>query len=277
MRIVTWNVNSIRTRKGAVIDALHRFDIDVVALQETKCRDDQFPYEDFEAAGYDIVHHGLNQWNGVGFASRFPLSDTEIGFPGMPGFTKDPSAEPSVEARALSVTVEGLRLCSVYVPNGRGISDPHFDYKLRWLDALAHAYGEYSKQPDSLPFAILGDFNIAPTQEDVGDPQFLVPGTTHTSLQEREALRAFLETSHTNDVVRGFVPDGFTFWDYTQGKFSKNHGLRIDFIFGSPAFSELVVGGDILRSTRQGEGPSDHVPVVVDLDTGDPDDRPMVF
>lgn len=260
-----------------MIDALHAFDIDVVALQETKCRDDQFPYEDFEDAGYDIVHHGQNQWNGVAFASRFPLSDPEHGFVGMPGFSKDPTEEPVSEARALSVTVEGIRLCSVYVPNGRAIDDPHFAYKLDWLGGLGRAYGDYQARPGALPYAILGDFNIAPTDEDVGDPDFLVPGTTHTSVREREALQEFFVASHTSDVVRHYVTEGYTFWDYTQGKFQKNQGLRIDFIFGSPSFANLVVGADILRSTRQGEGPSDHVPVVVEIDTGDADDRPMVF
>jgi len=277
VRIATWNVNSIRTRKGVVIDALHRFDIDVVAMQETKCRDDQFPYEDFEEAGYEIVHHGLNQWNGVAFASRFPLSDPEPGFAGMPGFSKDPTETPAREARALSVTVEGLRLCSVYVPNGRGIDDPHFAYKLDWLKALGAVYRDYHNSPGALPFAILGDFNIAPTDEDVGDPHFLQPGTTHTSPEEREALHNFLATSQTTDVVRNFVNTGFTFWDYKQGKFQKDQGLRIDFIFGSQEFSDRVVDAEIVRSTRQGEGPSDHVPVVVEIDSSDPDDRPMVF
>ena len=192
MRIATWNVNSIRTRKHNVIEALHAYDIDVLAMQETKCRDDQFPYEDFEAAGYEIVHHGLNQWNGVGFASRLPLTDPEVGFPGMPGFTKNPDEPAAQEARALSVTVEGIRLCSVYVPNGRGLDDPHFSYKLAWLDALASAWNSYRAQQDALPLAVLGDFNIAPLPADVGDPAFLVPGTTHTSPAERTALDAFL-------------------------------------------------------------------------------------
>ena len=276
MRIATWNVNSIRTRKHNVIEALHAYDIDVLAMQETKCRDDQFPYEDFEAAGYEIVHHGLNQWNGVGFASRLPLADPEVGFPGMPGFTKNPDEPATQEARALSVTVEGIRLCSVYVPNGRGLDDPHFSYKLAWLDALASAWNSYRAQQDALPLAVLGDFNIAPLPADVGDPAFLIPGTTHTSPAERSALDAFLSTAGLTDLVRPSVPEGFTFWDYTGGKFPKNHGLRIDFVFGSPELVELLSGAEILRDTRRGEGPSDHVPVVVELTTED-DDRPMVF
>jgi exodeoxyribonuclease-3 len=276
VRIATWNVNSIRTRKHSVIEALHAHDIDVLAMQETKCRDDQFPYEDFEAAGYEIVHHGLNQWNGVGFASRLALADPEMGFAGMPGFTKSTDEPAAPEARALSVTVEGIRLCSVYVPNGRALDDPHFSYKLSWLDALGSAWNSYRSHPDALPLAVMGDFNIAPLPADVGDPAFLGPGTTHTSPAERSALEAFLTTAGLTDLVRPSVPEGFTFWDYTGGKFPKNHGLRIDFVFGSPECVELLSGAEILRDTRRGESPSDHVPVVVEL-TIDDDDRPMVF
>jgi exodeoxyribonuclease III len=276
VRIATWNVNSIRTRKHTVIDALHAWDIDVVAMQETKCRDDQFPYQEFEEAGYEIAHHGLNQWNGVAFASRYPLGDIEIGFPGMPGFSKSAEQEPQHEARALSVTVGGIRLCSVYVPNGRALNDPHFHYKLEWLAALGTAWGEYGRSPGALPFAVLGDFNIAPLDSDVGDPIFKVPGSTHTSPAERQALERFTQDANVADVVRPGVPEGYTFWDYTGGKFQKNHGLRIDFIFGSPNLVDLVCDAQILADTRRAESPSDHVPVVVEL-IGDDDDRPMVF
>jgi exodeoxyribonuclease III len=276
VRIATWNVNSIRTRKSIVIDALHAHDIDVLAMQETKCRDDQFPYDEFEAAGYDIAHHGLNQWNGVAFASRIPMVDIATGFPGMPGFSKSPDDEPALEARALSVTVDGVRLCSVYVPNGRGLDDPHFEYKLSWLKALGAAWHDYSAQTDALPFAVMGDFNIAPEDSDVGDPAFRVPGTTHTSPMERSGLAEFLTMANLTDVVRPVHPEGYTFWDYTGGNFAKNHGLRIDFIFGSPEIVDLVSTAEILRDTRHGEGPSDHVPVLVELVSED-DDRPMVF
>ena len=276
MRIATWNVNSIRTRKDLVIDFLHSSDIDVLAMQETKCRDDQFPFDDFSHAGYDVAHFGMNQWNGVAIASRLPISEVEQGFPGMPGFAKDPKDEPALEARALSATVDGVRLCSVYVPNGRSLDDPHLAYKLQWLDALAQALDTYSSGPDALPLSVLGDFNIAPLDSDVGDPEFLVPGTTHTSNQERAALEAFMQRAGVNDVVRPLVPEGFTFWDYTQGKFSKNHGLRIDFVFGTPDFANLVEHAAIEHDQRRREGPSDHVPVVVELAVDD-DDRPMVF
>ena len=278
MRIATWNVNSIRTRKALVIDFLHNSDIDVVLMQETKCRDDQFPFEDFEAAGYDVAHFGLNQWNGVGIASRLPLQDIEQGFPGMPGFSKDPSAEPALEARALSATVEGFRLCSVYVPNGRALDDPHLDYKLRFIEALGEHYRSYQELPGAVPVAIGGDFNVAPEDSDVGDPAFLVPGTTHTSEVERGALQAFLTRAGLRDTVRPLVPTGYTYWDYKQGKFPKDHGMRIDFIYGSDSFASQVSHASIEKDQRNGEGPSDHVPVVVEVGGGDDDfDRPMVF
>ena len=277
MRIATWNVNSIRTRKALVIDFLHNSDIDVVLMQETKCRDDQFPFEDFEAAGYDVAHFGLNQWNGVGIASRLPLQDIEQGFPGMPGFSKDPSAEPALEARALSATVEGFRLCSVYVPNGRALDDPHLDYKLRFIEALGEHYRSYQELPGAVPVAIGGDFNVAPEDSDVGDPAFLVPGTTHTSEVERGALQAFLARAGLQDTVRPLVPTGYTYWDYKQGKFPKDHGMRIDFIYGSESFASQVSHASIEKDQRNGEGPSDHVPVVVEVGGDDDFDRPMVF
>lgn len=277
MRIATWNVNSIRTRKALVIDFLHQADIDVVLMQETKCRDDQFPLEDFESAGYEVAHFGLNQWNGVAIASRLPLGDIELGFPGMPGFSKNPEDAPALEARAISATIDGIRLCSVYVPNGRALDDPHLDYKLRWLSALGEHYRAYREQPGALPFAIGGDFNIAPQDSDVGDPMFLAPGTTHTSDHERAALTGFLNTAGVLDTVRPRVPEGYTYWDYKQGKFPKDHGMRIDFIFGSEAFASMVTHASIERDQRVGEGPSDHVPVVVELGVEDDFDRPMVF
>lgn len=277
MRIATWNVNSIRTRKSLVIDFLHTSDIDVVLMQETKCRDDQFPFADFEAAGYEVAHFGLNQWNGVGIASRLPLQDIEQGFPGMPGFSKDPAAEPALEARALSATVEGFRLCSVYVPNGRALDDPHLDYKLRFIEALGEHYRSYQELPGAVPVAIGGDFNVAPEDSDVGDPAFLVPGTTHTSEVERGALQAFLARAGLQDTVRPLIPTGYTYWDYKQGKFPKDHGMRIDFIYGSDSFASQVSHASIEKDQRIGEGPSDHVPVVVEVGGDDDFDRPMVF
>lgn len=151
MRIATWNVNSIRTRVGRVVDWLVREDVDVLGMQEIKCRPDQFPVEPFEEAGYDLQIHGLNQWNGVAFASRLPMTDVQHGFTRIPGFGKPPKIEHEldddgvpIEARALGVTIDGVRLYSLYVPNGRGLDDPHFSYKLTWLDRLQSRWSQRS-------------------------------------------------------------------------------------------------------------------------------------
>jgi exodeoxyribonuclease-3 len=183
------------------------------------------------------------------------------------------------EARAIGATIGGVKVWSLYVPNGRGLDDPHYVYKLDWLSALAQYTREsLAAQPD-LALALVGDFNIAPLDEDNGDPT-LVPGaSTHISPPEREAFRA-LEAAGLQDVVRSLVPTGYTYWDYKQLRFPRNQGLRIDFILGSHAVAQAVSGAAIHRDERKGEIPSDHVPVVVDLDlTGpeDDDDRPMIF
>ncbi|TFD28758.1 exodeoxyribonuclease III [Cryobacterium lyxosi] len=278
MRIATWNVNSVRARSGRIVDWLEREDIDVLAMQEIKCKPEQFPFKVFEDAGYDLAIHGLSQWNGVAFASREPMTDVVTAFPNMPGFQKGAvGPNQPLEARALGVTVNDLRLWSLYVPNGRALGDPHYSYKLAWLNALeAHAAEELSRHP-ALALAMMGDWNVAPRDEDMGDPSF-VPGTsTHISPEERAAFDAF-EQAGLTDVVRPIVPEGFTFWDYKQLRFPRNEGMRIDFILGSPAFADLVTDASIHRNERKGDAPSDHVPVLVDLDLGgDDDDRPMIF
>lgn len=279
MRIATWNINSIRTRVDRVIDWLDATDVDVLALQETKCRDDQFPEEAFTAAGYDIAHHGLSQWNGVALVSRLGLSDITVGFDGMPGFAKDHdgNGEPPLEARAIGATVDGVRLWSLYVPNGRSLDDPHFDYKLRWLESLRTAMAVEMRDHASL--SIMGDFNIAPLDADCGDPR-MVPGqSTHISSVERSSFAEF-ERVGLYDCVRPTVPTGFTYWDYKNLAFPRDEGLRIDFILGSRVFRDSVVDAFIDRDQRKGDQPSDHVPVVVELgDAGDEsdDDRPMFW
>ncbi|WP_167132008.1 exodeoxyribonuclease III [Paramicrobacterium chengjingii] len=284
MRIATWNVNSIRTRVGRVVDWLVREDIDVLGMQEIKCRPDQFPVEPFEEAGYDLQIHGLNQWNGVAFASRLPMTDVERGFAQIPGFGKPPKVEHEldvdgvpIEARALAVTVDGVRLFSLYVPNGRGLDDPHYTYKLAWLDTLRAQVESTLTEHRDLPLALMGDFNVAPLDADMGDPTFIHGVSTHISEPERAAFRAF-ESAGLTDVVRPLVPEGFTFWDYKQLRFPRNEGMRIDFILGSHAFADRVTDASIHRNERKGDSPSDHVPVVVDIDSdGDDDDMPMIF
>jgi exodeoxyribonuclease-3 len=226
-------------------------------MQEIKCKPDQFPYKAFEDAGYQITMHGLNQWNGVAFASKIPAEEIEIGFSGMPEFKE------VQEARAIAATFDGIRLWSLYVPNGRTLDDPHFPYKLEWLDRLAAVTAETLENEPDQPMALMGDFNIAPLDSDVWDINFFA-GSTHVTPEERQAFEAF-EQIGLQDVVRPRIPEGYTYWDYQQLRFPKNEGMRIDFILGSEAFAEKVKSASIERDERKGEGPSDHVPVVVEI------------
>lgn len=278
MRVATWNVNSIRSRVGRVVDWAMREDVDVLAMQEIKCTEAQFPFEAFSEAGYEVELHGLSQWNGVAIASRLPLTDVSIGFPSAPGFGKplDDGTLPQ-EARAIGATVEGVRLWSLYVPNGRELDNPHYSYKLEWLANLATETRAWLAAEPDLPLALMGDFNIAPFDHDVWDIAAFA-GKTHVSQPERDAFAA-LEAAGLTDALRSRGVEGYTYWDYQQLRFPRNEGMRIDFILGSHAFSNAVTGATIHRDERKGEAPSDHVPVVVDLDLEGPDDddRPMIF
>lgn len=178
MRIATWNVNSIRSRIGRVEEWLRRSDVDVLAIQETKCREDQFPRMGLEALGYEIAHHGLNQWNGVAILSRVGLESIEIGLPDIPRW-----GEPAIaEARAIGAVCGGVRIWSVYVPNGRRIDDPHMAYKLAWLDHLRGEVGQWvaDERAGGPPFAVMGDWNIAPQDEDVWSMEYYI-GKSHVS------------------------------------------------------------------------------------------------
>lgn len=276
MRVATWNVNSIRTRVGRVVDWLGREDVDVLAMQEIKCTEAQFPFEAFSEAGYEVELHGLNQWNGVAIASRLGFDDVTVGFEHAPGFGKalDDGTLPR-EARALGATVNGVRLWSLYVPNGRELDHPHYQYKLEWLAALAADTRNWLDEHPDTPLALMGDFNIAPFDHDVWDIHAFA-GRTHVSQPERDAFAA-LEAVGLIDVVRKRGVEGYTYWDYQQLRFPRNEGMRIDFILGSQPFDDLVLDARIDRNERKGDAPSDHVPVVVDLDleTEDEDDRPM--
>lgn len=258
MRIATWNVNSIRSRIDRVAAWLERTDVDVLAIQETKARADQFPLDRFEALGYEVAHHGLNQWNGVAIASRVGLEDVRVGFDGMPGW-----GDPAVpEARAIGALCHGVRVWSLYVPNGRALDDPHLGYKLTWLEALAVAgRGWLGEDPDA-QIALLGDWNIAPTDADVWSVAYY-EGRTHTSPGERAAFRSVVDAGFA-DVVRPHTsePGTFTYWDYTQLRFPKRQGMRIDFALCSPALARRVLGAAIDREERKGKGASDHAPVV---------------
>lgn len=264
MRIATWNINSIRARAERAVAFLERADVDVLALQETKCRPDQFPFPAFEAAGYEVAVWGLNQWNGVAIASRVGLEDVREGFDGQPGFAKD-DAEPVVEARALGARCAGVDVWSLYVPHGRAVGDPHYTYKLRWLEQLRlDALGWLEADPTA-QIALTGDWNVAPLDTDVWD-MTVFEGATHVTAPERAAFHAFAEAGYT-EVSRTFIPDEhrYTYWDYQQLRFPRNEGLRIDFAYTSPALTDRVTGVTIDRDERKGKGASDHVPVILDV------------
>lgn len=263
MRLATWNVNSIRARAERVVDWMTRADIDVLAMQETKCADEQFPVMTFLAAGYEVAHCGHDQWNGVAVASRVGIEDVQTGFDGQPPFGG------SDEARALGVTCAGLRVWSLYVPNGRTVADPHYRYKLDWLAALRHTAQSWLEDDPQAQIALVGDWNIAPTDDDVWDVDFF-RGSTHVTEPERSAFAA-IEASFA-DVVRPHTPGPgvYTYWDYTQLRFPKKQGMRIDFILASPELARRVVHAEIARDERKtGKdrigSPSDHAPVFIDV------------
>jgi exodeoxyribonuclease III len=261
MRLATWNVNSIRSRADRVAAFLERSDVDVLALQETKCRDDQFPEMMFNALGYEVAHVGYSQWNGVAILSRVGIEDVEIGFPGQPCWAED----TETEARALGATCGGVRVWSLYVPNGRTLADPHYQYKLEWLAALRNTAAEWLTEDPAAQVALVGDWNIAPQDDDVWDMN-VFRFSTHVSEPERAAFRAIVEAGFT-DVVRPYTPGPgvYTYWDYVRLRFPRREGMRIDFVLGSPALAARATGALIDREERKGKGASDHAPVIVDL------------
>jgi exodeoxyribonuclease-3 len=261
VRLATWNVNSIRSRAERVAAWLERRDVDVLALQETKCRDDQFPELPFTALGYEVAHVGFSQWNGVAILSRVGLDDVEIGFPGQPRW----GDTPETEARAIAATCGGVRVWSLYVPNGRTLTDPHYQYKLEWLAALRQTAAGWLTADPGAQVALVGDWNIAPQDDDVWDMRVFAH-STHVSEPERAAFRAVVDAGYA-DVVRPFTPGPgvYTYWDYTQLRFPRREGMRIDFVLGSPAFASRVTSALIDREERKGKGASDHAPVAVKL------------
>ena len=262
MRIATWNVNSLRSRIDRVEAFLERHDIDVLALQETKAREDQLPLMGLQARGYDVAAHGLNQWNGVALISRVGLDDVTVGFSGQPEWGEPPAAEARAIGALCGGPETGVRIWSLYVPNGRKPDDPHYAYKLDWLARLNTAATDWLDTPT----ALVGDWNICPTDDDVFDvAQF--KNSTHVTPAERAAFQAFLDNGWA-EVTRAHAP-GYTYWDYYRQRFERDRGLKIDFVAGSPGFADRVTGAFIDRDERdpaQGTGsPSDHAPVIVDL------------
>lgn len=259
MQIANWNVNSIRSRIDRVIDFLQTRDIDILAIQETKCSDAQFPTQAFTDLGYEVAHFGLNQWNGVAIISRVGLTVVSTHFPHQPGFAKDPEKPQPVEARALGALCHGIEIWSLYVPNGREIADRHYEYKLRWLYALRdYVAAELSKDP-SRKLLLLGDFNIAPTDQDVWDITEFT-GKTHVTEPERAAFQALIETGLT-ETSPG--PGTYTYWDYKKGRFFKDEGMRIDFQLASAALADTSHNERVDVAERDGKGASDHAPVIV--------------
>ena len=262
MRLASWNVNSIRARIDRVIAFLERADVDVLAMQEIKCRPDQFPAERFAEAGYEVACHGLHQFNGVAIASRVGLADVADSFPDQPAFGK-PGDERVVEARALGATCGGVRVWSIYVPNGRALDDPHFEYKLKFLRALARASETWAP---GAPTALVGDWNVAPLDTDIWSLD-APEAATHVAAEARDALAA-IERAGFVELSRRFLPEPntYTFWDYQQLRFPRGEGMRIDFAFASPALASRARAAVIDRAERKGAGASDHAPVVVDFD-----------
>ena len=256
----------MRARADRVEAWLERTDVDVIAIQETKCKDENFPWELFEHNGYDVAHFGLNQWNGVAIASRNGLKDVQRTFAGQPAFGKN-GKDPVQEARAIAATCGGVRVWSLYVPNGRALEDEHMAYKLAWLKQLREHAETWLTDDPQAQIALMGDWNIAPEDDDVWDIDlFRTEGLTHVSEPEREAFRGFLEAGYA-DVVRPHAPGPgvYTYWDYTQLRFPRREGMRIDFVLASPSLAGRVTHAFIDREERKGKGPSDHAPVVVDL------------
>ncbi|HET8684483.1 MAG TPA: exodeoxyribonuclease III [Micromonosporaceae bacterium] len=268
MRVTTWNVNSVKQRLPRLLPWLDQRRPDVVCLQETKLTDTAFTEllgADLADRGYAFAVHGEVQWNGVAILSRVGLDDVVAGIPHGPGF-------PRPEARAVAATCGGVRVHSVYVPNGRTPGSEHYRYKLAWLAALRDMV---VAGPDAV--VVCGDMNIAPTDADVFDPGAYA-GQTHVTAPERAAL-AELRALGLRDVVRDRWPDRrvFTYWDYRAGMFHKDLGMRIDLVLASAPVAERVRAAWVDRHARKGTGPSDHAPVIVDLDEApDGDVGPVV-
>jgi exodeoxyribonuclease III len=268
VRVATWNVNSVKQRVPRLLPWLDERRPDVVCLQELKLSDAAFTDllgADLEARGYQAAVHGEARWNGVAILSRVGLDEVQPGLPGEPGF-------PEPEARAVSATCDGIRITAVYVPNGRSPDSDHYHYKLEWLAALERSV---RSGPDAA--MVCGDMNIAPTDADVFDPAAYV-GQTHVTAPERAAL-ASLQSAGLHDVVRERWPTQrvFSYWDYRAGMFHQDLGMRIDLVLATEPVAGRVRAAWIDRQARKGTGPSDHAPVIVDLDTAsDGDIGPVV-
>lgn len=251
MKVATWNVNSLTARWPRVEQWVREHSPDVVLLQETKQSDAKFPFADWENLGYESAHYGLGQWNGVAIASRCGLEDVVRGL------------GDDAEARFIGATCAHLRLYSCYVPNGRALDDPHYEYKLGWLASLKELLD--AREPLE-PVVLGGDFNVAMSDLDVYDPAAL-EGMTHVSPPERDAMSALLGAGLV-DLGRDRHPDepGFTWWDYRNGSFHRGWGLRIDYLLADVRTAARATQVYVDRDARKGEKPSDHAPLVAEFD-----------
>ena len=247
MRLATWNVNSITARLPRLLPWLEQTAPDVVALQETKCADDAFPYADLRALGYEAAHSGTGRWNGVAVLSRVGLGEADTVLDGHP------------EPRLVAAQCGSVHVTSVYVPNGRAVDDPQYAYKLAWFAALRRRLDRFEP---ARPLVLMGDFNVARTDEDLWDPAAFA-GSTHVTPAERAAMDE-LEAWGLVDVRArpGKGDRAYTYFDYRAGMMHKNLGMRIDYVLATPAVP--VTDAYVDREARKGKGPSDHCPVVVD-------------
>ena len=261
MRFATWNVNSLKVRLPRVEEFLSYAEVDVLCLQETKLSDKTFPALTFSGLGYESVHFGQGQWNGVAILSRVGLEDPTFGF-------GDKFVDPyEGDARVLGAVAGGIRFVSLYVPNGREVPSEFYDRKLQWFGVLHDWVAAHHAPQD--PLVLLGDFNVAPADRDVWDPKAFV-GSTHVTDPERAAVRT-LEDWGMQDLFRRVYPDAerlYTYWDYRAGDFHQHRGMRIDLALGTAPVAERVTWSVVDRNARKGQQPSDHAPLIVDLSNG---------
>ena len=277
MRIATWNVNSLKARQEAVENWLERADPDILLMQETKLGDNEAPVMAFGMAGYQLVHHGEGRWNGVAIAARngLAIDDVVTNFGDGPVRDSGPGGtagseddfDPFDEARMLAATVDGLRIVTVYAPNGRVVDSPFYQGKLAWFERLGRYIDEELAAGRGETLVVGGDFNVAPTDMDVWDAQ-AAHGGTHVSESERAAVRALVDRGLVDSYrARHDEAGRFTWWDYRAGMFHKNFGMRIDLLLVGPAVAGRLVDAEIDRQARKGPPiPSDHAPLTIDLD-----------
>lgn len=256
MLIATWNVNSLNARMPRVEEWLAAVQPDVLCLQETKMTDAQFPALEFSGMGYESAHHGQGRWNGVAILSKVGLEDVVCGF--------DDGRDPDPDARVLWATCGGVRVVSVYVPNGRELTDPHYEYKLDWLGRLRHHLDAHHTPDEYL--VVLGDWNVIPTDDDVWSPAAF-EGATHVSQPERDAVQHVKDWGLVDTLRERYPEPGiYSYWDYRNLDFPKGRGIRIDYLLSSRALAERCTVDLIDRNGRKGDKPSDHTPVMAVYD-----------